>query len=323
MKAFEVRLDHPESQIGCKTTSSVDWRPELVRLLSITVVIIFHIEFYTQTLDSSYSNPLVLLGGVAIGAFMVCSGYVHGLKNEFCQPGSLNGKTYKIYVKKRFLRLYLGYFLAINIVFLAKFLAGYTITFSLSGPLVFLSTNSLHLTPASLALDYSTLWSLVTGYSGGIWPEGWFVSAVIMLSLIYPLLRRIYSLNKFYLYSIIAVTIVLRVIIGYTVNPNYAYYFPFSWTAEFSIGILLGNYIRENNHLVSHSASYQKIIISLAARVWPLYLIHMAIIVFMQTYYSPLDIILLTLLIFAATEGFYHLLQFLSKRLGLTNSNKK
>jgi len=322
MKALEDRLEHPNSQVGFRTTANVDWRPELVRLLSITVVIIFHIEFYTQTLENNYSNPLVLLGGLAIGAFMVCSGYVNGLKDEFSQPGSLTGKTYEIYVKKRFLRLYLGYFLAVNIVFLAKFLAGYTITFSLSGALEFGLTNPLHLTPASLALDYSTLWPLVTGYSGGIWPEGWFVSAVIMLSLIYPFLRRLYSLNKFYLYSLIGVTIVLRVIIGYTINPNYAYYFPFAWTAEFSIGILLGTYIRESNHLASHPATYQKIIISLAIRVWPLYLIHMAIIVFMQTYYSPLAIILLTLLIFAATEVFYRLLQFLTKRLGLTNSQK-
>jgi hypothetical protein len=286
------------------------------------VVIIFHIQFYTQTLENNYSNPLVLLGGLAIGAFMVCSGYVNGLKDEFSQPSSLTGKTYEIYVKKRFLRLYLGYFLAINIVFLAKFLAGYTITFSLSGDLVFLHTNPLQLTPASLALDYSTLWPLVTGYSGGIWPEGWFVYAIIMLSLIYPFLRRLYSLNKFYLFFLIGLTIVLRVIIGYTINPNYAYYFPFAWTAEFSIGILLGIHIRESHHLSSRPATYKRIIISLAARVWPLYLIHMAIIVFMQIYYSPLDIFLLVLLIFAVTEPFHRLLQLLTKRLGLTNSKK-
>ena len=294
-----------------------------MRLLAITVVIIFHIEFYTQSLGNNYSNPLIWLGGLAIGAFMVCSGYMHGLKDEFSKPGSLSGKTYEIYLKKRLICLYVGYFLALTIVFLAKLLAGYTISFSLSGDLVFGHTNTLHLTPTSLVLDITSLWSLVTGNSGGIWPEGWFVSAIIMLSLIYPLLRRLYSLNKFYIYSIIGVTIVIRVIIGYTINPNYAYYFPFAWTAEFSLGILLGNYIRESHPLSSQPALYKKIISSLAARVWPLYLIHMAIIVFMQTYYSPLDIILLTLLIFAATEGFYRLLQLLSKRLGLTNSNKK
>ena len=76
-----------------------DWRIELARLISIVIIIIYHIFIFTNWVDINnwfQTWPIV----VAIGCFMYCSGNVHGLKKEFNEPGSLSISNYLNFVKK-------------------------------------------------------------------------------------------------------------------------------------------------------------------------------------------------------------------------------
>lgn len=295
----------------------LDWRPQAIRIFSIFFVVVGHMLFFTQYLENdAVKEPLVWFGGLAIAFFMVCSGYVHGLKDEFNKPGALTGSSYVKFFKSRFFRLYLGYYLAIIIVIVAKLMAGFSMTFSATAGLQFGVTRDMILTPTSLILDLTCMWPLVTMNLGGLWPEGWFISAMIILSLSYPLLRKIHSMNKYYLYLIMIFTTVVRILVIIFINANYAYYFPFAWTAEFSLGIILGDRVRRGGGPKPPSASYQKVIISLGTRVWPLYLVHMAAVVFMFDY-APVKDFLFTILVFLIlTEIFYRILSLINNKLG-------
>ncbi|MFX1298401.1 MAG: hypothetical protein ACFFD2_26545, partial [Promethearchaeota archaeon] len=64
------------------------------------------------------------------------------------------------------------------------------------------------------------------------------------------------------------------------------------------------------------SASYQNVMIALGARVWPLYLFHMAAVVFMAPF-APFKDFLITILVFLVlTEIFHRILSFINKILG-------
>ena len=301
----------------------MDWRPEAIRIPSIFIVIAGHMLFYTHYLINDARNPLVWLGGLAIGAFMACSGYVHGLKDEFNKPGSLNRATYGKFFKNRFLGLYIGYYLAVIVVLIAKLWAGYTVTFSWSGNLTFGVSPNMTITPLSLFLDLTCTWPLFTLNLGGLWPEGWFVCALMILSLAYPMFRRLYSMNKYYLYLIMIVTLIIRLIVIIAINANYAYYFPFAWTAEFSLGIIIGDRIYKKGGASPPHASYQRIIIGIAARVWPLYLFHMAAVVFMPDYAPLKDFLITVLIILVLAEIFHRILTQINKQLGIKQKKKR
>jgi len=292
----------------------LDWRPEFVKLFAITIVIIFHIYFYTAHLVSGYTNPLVLLGGIAIGGFMVCSGYVHGLKEEFTQGSPILPRDYGNYLKKRFLRLFIGYYIALLLVFGAKLVAGFSIVVSSSETLVYGFSNPIYITPQSLALDLSGLWPLLTGNSGGIWPEGWFISAIMILCMLYPFLRKLYASRKNLFYLLIGLTIGIRIVVVLWFDPNWAYYFPLAWTAEFSTGIIIGNYVRKINRPQPSLSSYQKIIIQVAARVWPLYLVHIAVVIFLPYTISLWQILLAAGAIILLAEIFFRILRLINTR---------
>ncbi|MHA1129796.1 MAG: acyltransferase family protein [Candidatus Helarchaeota archaeon] len=293
----------------------MDWRPQSIRLFAIFIVIIGHMLFTTHYLINDARFPLVWLGGVAIGFFMACSGYVHGLKDEFNKSGTLNYKSYVKFFKSRFLRLYIGYYLALIVVLIAKILAGYTVIFSFSKPLPFNHPNPMPITPASLALDLTCMWPFLTLNIGGIWPEGWFICAMIILSLTYPLLRRIYSINKNYLYTIIIGTFIFRMIILICINANYAYYFPYAWVAEFGIGIILGDKVRLKGGPKPPDTAYKRFFIKAAERVWPLYLFHMAAVVFMPSYAPLKDFLITALVVLVLMEIFYRILRVINNQL--------
>ena len=103
---------------------------------------------------------------------------------------------------------------------------------------------------------------------------------------------------------------------------DYAYYFPYAWTAEFSLGIIVGDRIRRGGGLKPPSRKYQNIIISAGSRVWPVYLVHMAAIVFMPVG-APIKDFFLTVLVFLIlTEIFYRVLNFLNDKLRLIKKEK-
>ncbi|NVM53113.1 MAG: acyltransferase family protein, partial [Candidatus Helarchaeota archaeon] len=248
-------MESPDSQSRIQSASMSrqkeippDWRPDVLRLFSIVIIVLGHMLFYTGYLLNDPRNPVVWLGGVAIGLFFACSGYVHSLKDEFNKPGSLNLSTYGKFLKKRFLRLYIGYYLALFVVLIAKLLSGITIEFSTTAPLQFGFQHHIIITPTSLILDLTCMWPLFTTKLGGIWPEGWFICSMLILSLCYPLLRRLHSIKKIYLYLVMIIALIVRftlltlgIYTGILILATYAFYFPFAWTAEYSLGIIAGN----------------------------------------------------------------------------------
>ncbi len=306
----------------------MDWRPQGIRLFSIFIVVAGHMLFTTQYLVNDARHPLVWLGGIAIGFFMACSGYVHGLKDEFNKPGSVNLRSYMKFFKNRFLRLYIGYYIALIVILIAKIFAGFAPFFSITAPLPYGHHIPMAITPASLALDLTCMWPLLTLTNGGIWPEGWFICCILILSLTYPFFRRLYSINKYYLYAIIVGTLVVRMIVIIWINANYAFYFPYAWTSEFALGIIIGDRIRLGGGPKPPDKRYKRFLIKAAERVWPLYLYHMLVVVFMPKYASVGIFILTTVGVLIVMEIFYRLLNFINsqlpgKRTIVSNVNKQ
>ena len=323
MRGDRLTLEPTNQEIIMKVP--IDWRPQAIRIFSIFFVVVGHMFFTTgYLLNDAIAEPLIWLGGVAIGAFIMCSGYVHGLKDEFNKPGSLNRSTFVKFFKGRFFRLYIGYYLALIAVLIAKLLAGFSISFSATG-IVWGNANPIVISPLSLVLDLTCTWPLFTAATGGIWCEGWFICAIMVLSFAYPVFRRLYSMNRYYLYSIMIALFLVRLFFIFFINANYAYFFPFAWTAEFSFGIILGDRVRRSGGPKPPSASYQRIIITAAERVWPLYLFHMVVIVFMTT---PLlyggqprapywEFLIAVAAILVVTECFHRMLGVINKKLGV------
>lgn len=300
-----------------KKDQYMDWRPEALRVPAIFIIVVGHMLMFTGWLTNDARHPLVWLGGAAIIIFMACAGYVHGLKDEFNTHGSLTVRNYLKFFKGRFLRLYIGYYLALIVVLIAKLNAGYSIHFSTTEPLIFGHSNPILITPTSLVLELSCTWPIFTLNIGGIWPEGWFICAMMFLSLMYPLLRRIYSINKYYLYFIIVITLIARFITIIFINANYAFYFPFAWMAEFSLGIIIGANICKKGGVSPPNKSYQRSIISAASRVWPFYLFHMAPVVFMPKL-APIEwFVLMIIPIIGLAEIFHRILTIINKLIGV------
>lgn len=319
-------MESPESQSGIQSISKssqqnffMDWRPEAIRTVSICYIILGHMLLTTAYIKNDPRNPLVLTAGIMIGFFIFCSAYVHGLKDEFNKSGSLNISTYWKFFKTRFLRLYIGYYLALVVVLIAKLCAGYTFVFASSGLTIGGSgkVTPIIISPESMALDLTCLWPLVTGLLGGIFPEAWFIGTILILSLAYPFLRRLNSINPKYLYLIIILTTVIRIIVAIKSDPNYAFHFPFAWTAEFSFGIMIGNRICMKGGPAPPNALYQRIIINMATRVWPLYLFHMTAVVFLPVGAPVIDFVLAYIVIIILAEFFRRVLRYINGLLGV------
>jgi hypothetical protein len=293
----------------------MDWRPQAIRIFSIFIVVAGHMLFTTQYLVNDPRHPLVWLGGIAIGFFMACSGFVHGLKDEFNKPGVLNLKSYVKFFKNRFLRLYIGYYIALIVILIVKIFAGFAPYFSLTAPLPLLHPVPMPITPASLTLDLTCMWPLVTLANGGIWPEGWFICCILILSLTYPFFRRLYSINKKYLYGIIIGAFIMRIITIFWINATYAFYFPYAWTSEFALGIVLGDRVRLGGGPKPPDTRYKRFFIEAGKRVWPLYLYHMVVVVFMPVHASVGLFVLTSIGVLIVMEIFYRVLNFINGHL--------
>jgi len=306
-----------------KPENIMDWRPEIIRIVSILYIVLGHMFFYTQYIINDPLNPLVWIGGIGVATFVVSSAYVHSLKDEFNKPGSLNLSSYWRFIKKRFLRLYVGYYLALGVLLVAKLWIGYTIIYSPTGLTIGGSNKSvpIQISPESLILDLTCMWPLITGLEGGIFPEAWFICAIMILSLSYPFLRRLHSINPNYLYLIIIITTVFRLIVVFSSNSAYAYHFPFAWTAEFSCGIILGNRVCMGGGPAPPDSLAKRTIIRMATRTWPIYLFHMSVVVFMIYHAPAKDFFASLLLIIMVVEFFGQILRNLTSLI-LTEKKK-
>ena len=289
--------------ISQKKPVRLDWRVEMARIPSIIAVVIVHILLHSEWIGNT-TMPYNLFLYVAMAVFMFSSGYVRGLKKEFNTPGTPNISTYGKFVENRFIRLYIGYFLALGSVFLARVLAYYIIK------------KPIDVTPISIILDLTDTWNLFQPVGcGGIWPPGWFICAIFLVSLIYPFLRKLKSINKIYIYIIIGITLFFRILVALSPNPNPAYFFPFSWITEFSIGMMIGEWVNTTGGPPENTRKYQKVIIKLGSRVWAMYLCHIVPIIFISYHAQFWECVIIFIVMFPLTELYYRLLKFIYKKV--------
>ncbi|MHA1232320.1 MAG: acyltransferase family protein [Candidatus Helarchaeota archaeon] len=299
----DINTSNLEANKNIKTKKRMDWRIEFARIPAIIVVVVVHMQLDTGWIESN-TMPQNFLLYVAMAVFMFASGFVQGLKDEFNKEGSIS-KKYSKYVKKRFIRLYSGYYLALGSVFLSRLFAYYII--SRPFPCEFNAWT--------IFLDLTGTWGVFTQTGcGGIWPPGWFIGAIFIISLLYPFLRRLSSINKMYIYIIMIITVIARIIVAFTLyNP--AYFFPLVWLTEFCLGMLIGDWSRRTGGPPEVNKSYQRGIIKLGRRVWPLYLCHIVPIVWMSMYADLWEFIVVFIICLSLTELYHRILNFITPRL--------
>lgn len=278
------------------------WKVELARILAIFTIIIGHMILYSGWL------PMGHLWGwpipVALGVFVYCAGYVQGLQNELDMDVSLNFDKYKKFIIKRFVRLYIGYYIALFSVFIARVISG----------------TLPPLDPFNLFLDLTSLWTVFKpGGIGSIWSEGWFIGAVFILSMIYPFLRRIKSKSTIFIYFIIGIISTIRVSFMFLLGPYYgsiyAYFTPLGWIAEYSIGMLIGIYYSKHKTFQRNRKKYQRIIVMIGNRTWAMYLVHSISLVFISLYAPIWEFVILLLIIMVLAEIFFRVLRMVQSRI--------
>ena len=170
--------------------STNDYQIEATRIVAIVYPVIFHMLVETGAFLTEGDAFIALqIGAIMMAIFMFDSGFVHGIKEEFESQGSLNKSTYFSYIKKRFLRIYIGFYLAYTAIFITKFISNYPMT----------------ITPFTLFFDLTNTWGLFFGRAGEIWSEGWFLCAIFWVSFLYPFIRRLLSISAIYAYIIIII----------------------------------------------------------------------------------------------------------------------
>lgn len=278
------------------------WKVELARILAIYTIIIGHMILYSDWI------PMGHLWGwpipVALGVFVYCAGYVQGLQNELDMDTSLNFDKYKKFVAKRFIRLYIGYYIALFSVFIARIISG----------------TLPPLDPFNLFLDLTSLWTVFKpGGIGSIWSEGWFIGAIFILSMIYPFLRRIKSKNRLFIYFIIVLITVIRLSLIFVLGPYYgsiyAYFTPYGWIAEYSIGMLIGIYYAKHKTFQRNRRKYQRVIVMIGNRTWAMYLVHSISLVFISLYAPIWEFLILLIIIMVLTEVYFRVLRTAESRI--------
>ncbi|MHA1271698.1 MAG: acyltransferase family protein [Candidatus Helarchaeota archaeon] len=291
-------MEPKNSEIKKPKIFSRDWRIEAARIPSTITIIFGHMFLYTSYIPQG--SPLGWPIPVAIGVFIYCAGYVNGLKDDFNKPGTLTLSNYAKYVKKRFLRLFSGYYLAFLAVFIARILSG----------------TLPPIDPFNIFLDFTSLWSIFKpGGSGSIWNEGWFVGAIFIISLVYPFIKRLKSINKYYILLVIAITSIIRIFLLIFISPIYAYFTPYAWFAEYSVGMIIGEYNSKYKLIPIVKRKFQRLIIKGGDRTWPMYLVHVIPILFMS-YLAPVwQFVIAFLVILLLTEVFYWILKYINRVL--------
>jgi len=274
--------------------NAIDYQIEATRIIAIISTVIYH-----MILESGWflteGEALIAIKPVAIfmAILMFDSGFVHGIKEEFESQSSLNKSTYFSYIKKRFLRLYIGFYLAYTAVFITKFISRYPMT----------------ITPYTLFFDLTNTWGLFFGTSGEIWGIGWFLCAIFWLSVLYPFIRRLLSISLIYVYIIITLSLCFVVFFFFTAF-HVAYFHPFAWIPEFFGGVLLGRHTAlKGTRPKLATTRFQKIIIKMGARTYAIYLAHMIPIVILS-YRPPIwEYIIAAIGVLILSEAFYRLLK--------------
>ena len=269
---------------------------EATRIIAIISVVIYHMLVESGWFLTE-GEALIAIKPVSImmAILMFDSGFVHGIKEEFESQGSLNKSTYYSYIKKRFLRLYIGYYLAYTAVYITKFISKYPMT----------------ITPYTLFFDLTNTWGLFFGVTGEIWGPGWFLCALFWLSVLYPFVRRLMSIRMTYVYIIITFSFCFIVFFFFTAY-HVTYFHPFAWIPEFFGGVLLGRHTAlKGTRPKPATTGFQKIIIKMGSRTYPIYLAHIVPILLLS-YRPPIwEYIIAIIGILILSEAFYRILKLI------------
>ena len=277
-------------------SNRIDYQIEATRIIAITSIIIYHILFEAGWfLTQGEALTVVKPFTIAIAILMFDSGFVHGLKEEFESQGSLNKSTYFSYIKRRFLRLYIGYYLAYTAVFITKFITNQPMT----------------ITPFTLFFDLTNTWGIFFGRASEIWEVGWFLCALFWLSVLYPFVRRLMSIRLTYTYIIITLSFCFIVFFFFTAY-HVAYFHPIAWIPEFFGGVLLGRYTAlKGTRPKPATTRFQKIIVKMGARTYSVYLAHMVPILLLSFRPPIWEYIIAVIGILILSEAFYRLLKLI------------
>ncbi len=297
--------------------SVINWRTEKNRVIIIIIVVLSHMFLYSGLVGKgnmveyvmnwdNFGHVAIFFApvGISMGLLIYISGHMYGRKKEFEEPESLNKVSYFAHVKKRFIRLYTGYYIALFLVFIAKLISNFP----------------MNITPLSLIFELTNLWGMILGTGGSIWPEGWFISTIFWLSVLYPFIRRLMVIDKRYVYFIIAITWLIRyslfafVLITQNIRfGSYLYCHPLSWIGEYCLGLVMGKSDLDNGTgSTPAKTKNQKIFVKMGARVFPLYLVHSAVIVFISFRAPFWEYIIASFCIVLLAEGVYRLLKIIN-----------
>jgi len=278
-----------------KLTSNRIYVMDLVRIAAVSLVIFGH-------LFQKYYNPLgnffgfknfyyVSIGGVGVTLLIILSGFVL----EYNKAAS---RRYLEFLKKRVLRIYPTYWMAIII---ALFFGAH---FSSSIKLFFLDITGF------------------LSFTGMAWrtyalPTGWFIGVIITLYLLYPLFSELIKRNNDRILWLLLFFLVVEVVFRYYLGRYYPTnrsldWFPLARTFEFGIGVYLGSAlgakVKSMNRYID--ASLARVILFVSALSFPAYLIHY---VFLNlNISSPVGFLLVFIIL---TTTFSYLLFYLDKRI--------
>jgi len=184
-----------------------EYNLEALRGYSALFVVIGHIILYNKYLDPNYFPKLLysfqVPGHVCVLVFFVLSGYVIGISNK----QKLNKTGIKIYLKKRFVRIYPIYITSILLALLVA-----TSNYSLSTIFYHLTFTQILFSP--VIAENSPIWSLhyeILYYLLFIPIAYYSLSPLIIATLSITI-----GLINFYFYSILNIPIVTSYLFGFT-----------------------------------------------------------------------------------------------------------
>jgi peptidoglycan/LPS O-acetylase OafA/YrhL len=247
---------------------------DILRIAAILMVVLFHvgeiinIPLFTQRVPGP-SGPDWALQGLAFGGwgvalFIFISGcvleYNYG-KKVWGSDGSFN---FRSFIERRLLRIYPIYWFSIILILLV----GSDLTGALSWPNLIKTISGFY--PVFTLFGVQSPDSFI---GGAIDPVGWFICAIVLLYLLFPLISRFLKNNGVQgLTLILIVAMFVRISLPIGTYGQISTWFPLSRMAEFALGI----YIVQNG-FYSKTINNSKIIQFLSDLCFPVFLVHYSV----------------------------------------------
>ena len=190
---------------------------DLLRVIAITLVILFHLLYEIYQNDS-----LRPIGFVGVSLFFIISGFVLAKKYSFLEKFSLK------WFLKRFLKVVSVYYIAIIVI------------------VILFGTQTYHGGITDILLHFIFLDPFFKSSAYSIISPAWFLTPLIALYIIFPYLNRLIKNNIFFLAAAFLIMAVSRFYLGGLVNAN-----PLFFIGEFCFGIAFAHEKKNSALLLS------------------------------------------------------------------------